>query len=76
MSNTTESVSQKALDLIGKKIRYNKGKGKIITGVVLKVEKSLPLLNIKTYESIPSFQFLIKPEDGSRAIWSSCFPDR
>jgi len=45
--------------------------GSTITGVVTGVRKGNPILNVRTgSENSDAYRLRIKPDDGSRAIWT------
>jgi hypothetical protein len=64
---------------IGSNVEWFKGgpKPKIVRGKVTGIRRSSGIIkDTKTGEQWPGVQFRIKPEDGSRAVWTDAFPDK
>jgi hypothetical protein len=65
---------------IGKHVQYTlqrtaKDNERVVTGIVVKCERAYgSILDLRTGKQYPAYKMCIKPDDGSRAIWTTPYP--
>lgn len=67
--------SARALAMVGEAITFDSDRRGEVRGVITAAESVPSLIQHPDGRWSPSVRFRIKPDDGSRAFWTSSFPD-